>query len=368
MTSNAFSRVTFQSTPNHLARKLGPWVFGSLGPSLPRAIFRRVKELLVALVGALLATNQPAAVSNLVEKTTGAKIEITDPNDPVEQAFQKVMDEDDAAHAEVDKWLTDNQAFAAKGAGQSEAELNKRIDARFELVRQGYEGFLATHTNHARAHLAYAGFLEEIQREDEAVAHMQKSRDLDPKNPAVWNNLANYHGHRGPVKLSFEYYAKAIELNPREPIYYHNFGTTVYLFRPDAREYYHIDEQQVFNKALELYSNALWLDPTNFPLASDVAQTYYGIRPLRVDAALKAWTNALALAHDSVEREGVYVHFARLNWMAGRTNLSLTHLNNITNTMYGDLKDRLRRNLDRVYFDPLYRTNEPPATTEKPTP
>src|SRR5207245_11652843 len=138
--------------------------------------------------------------------------------------------------------------------------------------------------------VGYGSFLNELHDEDGAVAQWEKGRELDPKDPAVWNNLANFYGHEGEVKKAFAFYTKAIELNPNEPVYYHNFGTTVYLFRKDAKEYYGINEQEVFDKALVLYSNAMRLDPTNFPLASDIAQTYYGIRPTRVDEALNAWT------------------------------------------------------------------------------
>jgi tetratricopeptide (TPR) repeat protein len=177
------------------------------------------------------------------------------------------------------------------------------------------------------------------------VAQLEKARGLDPKNPAVWNNLANYYGHEGEVTNAFAYYARAIELNPAEPVYYHNLGTTVYLFRKDAREFYHINEQQVFDKALGLYSNAIRLDPTNFPLASDVAQTYYGIRPLRTNDALQAWTNALSIARDEVEREGVYIHFARLETSIGRYDAARAQLAAVTNAEYADLKARLTRNL-----------------------
>ena len=45
-------------------------------------------------------------------------------------------------------------------------------------------------------------------------------------------------------------------LEPDEPVYYQNFATTVYLYRKDAREFYHIGEQQVFDKALDLYRQA----------------------------------------------------------------------------------------------------------------
>lgn len=307
----------------------------------------------------LLATSSPAAVTNLVLKPVTAAPAGT--NDPVEKEFQKLMEEDDDAQADADKWIRDNQEFAAKGAGEPDAELNKRILTRLGTTRKAYDDFLTRHPDHARAHLAYAGFLQDIHDEDAAVPHMEKSRQLDPKNPAAWNNLANYYGHYGDVKKSFEYYAKAIELNPNESVYFHNFGTTVYLFRKDAKEFYNINEQQVFDKALDLYAKAMRLSPEDFPLATDVAQSYYGIKPLRAEAALKSWTNALATAHDEIEREGVYLHFARINWMAGRTNEARAHLNSVTNAMYADLKKRVERNLERTYNETNAPATSPPG-------
>ena len=46
-------------------------------------------------------------------------------------------------------------------------------------------------------------------------------------------------------------------------------------------------------KALALYAQALKLSLTNFPLATDLAQSYYGIKPVRTADALRSWTNAL---------------------------------------------------------------------------
>jgi tetratricopeptide (TPR) repeat protein len=304
-----------------------------------------VSDLLIGLVGALLATNQPAAVSNLVVQTTGLSVQVPDPNDPVEKEFKKLMADDDAAQAEVDKWIQDNQAFAAKGAGTPNEDLNRRIHERFEPIRKGYEDFIKRHPDHAAVRVAYGSFLGDMHDEDGAQEQWEKALALNSRDPAVYNNLANLYGHTGPIKKAFEFYAKAIELNPLEPVYYHNFGTTVYLFRKDAMEFYNINEQQVFDKALELYGKSMRLDPTNFPLASDVAQTYYGIKPTRTEAALRAWTNALAIANDEIEREGVYLHFARIKLHAERFDEARAHLNAVTNEMYADLKARLARNL-----------------------
>jgi tetratricopeptide (TPR) repeat protein len=179
---------------------------------------------------------------------------------------------------------------------------------------------------------------------------MERARQIDPNNPTSWNNLANHYGHFGDVKKSFEYYAKAIELKPDEPVYLQNFGTTVYLFRKDAMEFYNINEQQVFDKAMHLYDKARKLSPDDFILATEVAQSYYGIRPFRTNDAFVAWTNAFNLARDPIEREGIHLHLARMNWMVGRTNLAQLHLDAITNVMYAEVKARITRNL----------TNAPP--------
>jgi tetratricopeptide (TPR) repeat protein len=327
-----------------------------------------VSNLAIAALGALLATNQPAAVSNLVHSETGLAVTVPDPNDPVEQEFKQLMEADNAAQAEVDKWIRDNNEFTAKGAGTPAPELNKRILDRFAPVRKGYENFLQQHPNHVGARVAYGSFLNDIGDEEGQREQLEQALELDKTDPAIWNNLANYYGHRGSVKKAFSYYEKAIELDPNEPVYYHNFGTTVFLFRTDVKEYYDIGEQQVFDKALVLYSNAMRLAPDDFPLASDIAQTYYGIKPPRTEEALRSWTNAFNIANDDIEREGVHTHFARIKMNVGRFDEARGHLDAVTNTMYADLKHRLERNLKEKSSGtnaPSAETSEPPVSTSR---
>ena len=320
-----------------------------------------MSNLWIAVLGALAAATLPVAVTNRVHQTNTISATVPDPNDPVEKEYQKLVDDDDEAQAEVDKWIQDNNQFAAKGAGTQPEDLNRRIKEKFAPIRKRYEEFIQHHPNHARGRIAYASFLGDMHDEDGAQVQLERALELDQKNPAVYNNLANIYGHDGPTKKAFEYYAKAIELNPNESVYYHNFGTTVYLFRKDAREFYGITEQQVFDKALDLYAKAMKLDPTNFPLASDIAQTYYGIKPTRTDEGLRAWTNALAIASDEIEREGVYLHFARLKLHAERFDEARAHINAVTNEMYADLKKRLARNIEEQEKQAKNKTNAPPA-------
>ena len=299
---------------------------------------------MIGLVGALMATNQPAAISNLVEQTTGVAVHV--PNDPAELELDKLMAEDDATLAEIDGWIRENHAFEAKGAGIPDKELNQRIRKRLDQVRHAYDDYLKRYTNSASGRIAYASFLDHIGEEDDEVKLLEEAAKLDPKNPAAYNQLANYYGHRGPINLAFEDYEKAIAIDPTESVYYWNLATTVYLYRKDSKEYYHLGEQQIFDKAMGLYGKALELDPTNFDLATDLAETYYGIRPFRPEPALVAWTNALRIAGNEVEREGVCVHLARVKFLAGQYTEARSQLLQVTNSIYAELKRRLTRNLD----------------------
>jgi len=325
-----------------------------------------VKRLLVGLLTAVAALHQLQAASNAVPNTNATAVTAPDPNDPVEKEYQKLLADDDAAQEEADQWIREKQAFAEKGAGAPNAALNERILARFAPIRKTYEDFLQRHPDHTRARLAYGSFLMDIHDEDGAEAQWEKARQLDPKNPASWNNLANHYTHRGPVTKAFDYYARAIELNPREPLYYWNLANAVYLFRKDGIDFYSLTEQQIFDKSLELYRKAFKLDPTNFPLATDLAQCYYGIKPTRTEDALVAWTNALHVARDDIEREGIHVHLARFKLNAGRFAEARAHLNIVTNEMYAELKKRLTRNLTEREKE-ASGTNAPPAASATAT-
>jgi tetratricopeptide (TPR) repeat protein len=300
-----------------------------------------VKNYWIGLLGALIATGAIGATNEVVTGTNAP----AQSKAALEQEFQKVMELDDAAQAEIDGWIKENEAFAAKGAGMPALQMRQRIRTRLEPVDKAYAAFIQQHPDYVKARVAYASFLGDVKGEEAAEEQLEAALARETNDPAIYNNLANIYGHIGPIQKAFEYYDRAVQLNPLESTYYHNLGTAVYLFRPDAEEYYHLSEQQVFAKAFNLYSNAMRLDPENFPLASDVAQSWYGLKPLHTEEALRAWTNAYSIAHDEIEREGVQVHFARVNFLSGRFKEARAHLELVTNAMYAELKAKIATNI-----------------------
>ena len=281
------------------------------------------------------------------------------PADPIEAEFQRLLKLDDTAH-EAAQAIVD-QAAAATDPLTAPLPLTTRarIDEKIRPVREAYEDFLKHHPDHARSRMAFASFLNDTGNEIESIEQYEKAKGINPKDPATWNNLGNLYAHVGPVEKAFPHYEEAIRLKPDESLYLHNFGTLLFLFRKDAARFYHLEEADIFARGIELYRKAIALDPKNFSLASDVAQTYYGVpRPAGkspeeaqaeetklITTALQSWTNVFHLAPGDTEREGVRLHLARWNIRASRFDDAKTHLTAITNAAFLEVKKRLELDL-----------------------
>jgi tetratricopeptide (TPR) repeat protein len=301
---------------------------------------------MIALFCAALAADPEPKLKKVVPKTASA-VANKEKKDPVQEEYEKLLEQDETALKDVEKFNAEFEAFQGKGVAGPKAALAAKIDQRLEPVRKAYEDFLLRHSEHVDARIAYGSFLNELGEEDDAIVQWEKARSLDSKNPSPWNNLANIYAHIGPIKKALQYYEKAIELDPEEPVYLQNLATVTYLFRKDAAEMYRIDEEGVFNKALDLYRRAMKLDPTNILLATDYAQSYYGIKPLRADDAIAAWKHALTLAKSDAEKEGIYLHLARVELNSGHFTEADQHLALVKDPEMQDLRDRLKRNLER---------------------
>jgi tetratricopeptide (TPR) repeat protein len=304
-----------------------------------------VNLLIIAIFAAALGTEEPVKTKAAPKVNTNAAA--AGEQDPVTLEYHKILEKDEAALQKIEKIVQEYEAFQEKGAAGPRGAMLTKIDQLVDEVKKTYDDFLQRNPKHVEGYLAYGSFLNELGDEEGATEKWEKARELDPKNPSAWNNLANIFGHIGPIKKAFQYYEKAIELDPKEPVYLQNLATTTYLFRKDAAETYRIDEEAVFDKALALYRQAMKLDPTNIVLATDYAQSYYGIRPLRTNDAIAAWEHCLTLVKSDVEKQGVYLHLARVELNSGKFEDAQKHLDLIKDPSMQELKARLQKNLDR---------------------
>lgn len=132
-------------------------------------------------------------------------------------------------------------------------------------------------------------------------------------------------------------------MDPSDAGTYYNFANTLYVLRSQATAYYRITEQEVYAKVLTLYSNSMRLDPTNLSYATDLAQTYYAIRPFPAGDALNAWKASLTRSKSGLEQEEIFVHIARVQMLAGDLEEARERLGGVTNTNLLNLKSNLLR-------------------------
>lgn len=327
-----------------------------------------MSDLLLGTLSLLLATNPPAsAVSNYVSHRLApfagvAGSPAVDPNDPVEIEFRKLLVADEAAETEIEQVLAQG---APPDPTRGETSTTRREAVRRQLLeiitrmRDRYEAFLKKHPRHVRARLAYGDHLSEYGDEEEVVVQLGLALELDPKNAVVWNNYAGHFAHVGSITNAFHAYERAMELRPYEPLYHYNYGTVVFLYRKDAREYYGCDETAVFERALAHYREARRLAPRHFRYAFDYAQTFYGVNiaPTKTeearreaeqrlaDRALTAWEEALALANNETDREAIFLHFARWQIKVGRWEDARASLARVTRPEHTEMKRMQERNL-----------------------
>ena len=278
----------------------------------------------------------------------------------VRAEFEKLLASDNAAQAEVDRWVTDNQKFSAQGGGIDKADLRLKIEMRLATVRHAYEEFLQQHPDHVSAMLAYGSLLNDLTDEAAAAVQWERASRLAPTNPATWNNLANHAAGSGDTKKAFEYFERSIALAPDVATYCRNLGSAIVHFRTNAMTYYELSEQAVLDKGLKFLRQAQKQESDDFPLATEIAQVYYGLQPPRVDEALQAWETAQKLSVDDVERDGVRLHLARVNLQAGRFEEAHRQLGLIKYAGYADLKRKLAEQLAQAET-PATNTNAPPS-------
>lgn len=122
----------------------------------------------------------------------------------------------------------------------------------------------------------------------EAIAALERARDADARQMAVWANLARAYEMAGQDDKSIEAYQKAIELKPDEAALYNNLGQ-VYVKQGNLQE-----AEKVFTKAADLdpqragaffYNlGVTYYNAGNLPAAVTPLQKAVEIDPNRADA------------------------------------------------------------------------------------
>jgi tetratricopeptide (TPR) repeat protein len=241
----------------------------------------------------------------------------------------RLAERDKAARDDIHRWVRETLHHDPLCDAKVSDFLSRRVAHRVETVRLSYEDFLAARPQHNEVRELFELFCDDFTAELAALRLWERERDEDSRNPVAWNNLAHFYGHEGPTSMAFDCYEKMLKLQPEDAVYYRNFAITVFLYRRDAMEYFQEDEQKVYDRSLKLYAEALRRAPKDFGIASELAESYFVIRPVRVNEAIKAWEQALSTANDEMEQGLSRLGLARFAITAGHFERAKELLNQV---------------------------------------
>ncbi len=263
----------------------------------------------------------------------------------LDPALQRIIDMDNEAQAQADIWIREHEELNKEKPFLDDT-LPMRIRDRLDSVEKAYQDYLFSHSESMEARLAYASFLMDTGRDNEAAREWLRLKETHPGHPVLLNNLGNYFTQKGDAPEAFPYYEEAMAAAPREALYVKNLASVVYVFREEAMAYYRLSPQQALLLAQALYRKALLLKPDDFITRTALAQTWYYLTPFEPEKALADWKKAYELASDDSERQGILLHYARIAILSGKYDEAEKQLEEVTYAKHQELKKTLLRNLN----------------------
>ena len=271
-----------------------------------------------------------------------------------EAELQSIFTADNTAITEVVKWIEENNTLIRTDS-ERRNQLAQRIRVRLDRVRKLYLAFLKKHPNHARARAAYGSFLTHLDDQQGALRELKASAKLAPFNAAVHNNIAT---HLGTIAVESDRYARvgeildayqrAIRLAPHAPLYRHNYAIALSLFQKEATTHLKCTARKVTEEALKQITEALRLNPENFEISADLAETYHDFKPLPRKRTLTAWKHAATLATTNDERDWAELQMAIVNIETNHFKEAKHHLEKVNVEIYARLKQRLLSAIERT--------------------
>ena len=309
------------------------WLRGALSF---RLVLLLLAGTLLPAVGPLVAVPPDRASHKLVSK----------PKDKAETEFTLLRQRDEEARDDFGRWLRDTEARDEHMEDRCTNFLSARMEHRIQAVASSFTEFVGRYPEHAEAVARQVAFREDMAADLEAIRQWEEERSDSPYSPAPWNRLAHYLTHVGRIADAFACFEKSLDLAPGEAVYFFDYATAMLLYRNEATSHYKLTESKLFDRVLITYRRGLRLQPDDYKLAADYAQTFYMIRPARSAEGLSAWEGALKLATTDAQRDEVRLHLARYSITAGKLGIARLYLDQVRDSQFEAIKASLLRRIE----------------------
>jgi tetratricopeptide (TPR) repeat protein len=233
------------------------------------------------------------------------------------------------ADAELRELQARAKAFAAGKAVPGDP---KNVGAAFARLAKAYP-------RDVRVRDANGEFLLGVDDREGALREWLAAEKLEPKDVAVLNHLAGLYLATGDVRQSFDYYLRASEAEPADPLAHFNVANVACVFRHELGK----TEAEALDLALQHFAEAHRLAPKSAEFARAYAETFYLVPNPDWGTALKVWKRHLGLV---TEKNFSLLNLARVHMKLSQPDEARACLQQVQGTDNQRLKARLAARID----------------------
>ncbi len=224
------------------------------------------------------------------------------------------------------------QLFLKNSSSANKPLSEQELTRRAQQILSAYESYLEDNPRDVNGLILYGKFLRRMGQPRHATGLFLEADKIDPRLAVVKQNIANYLVEEGRLADALPFLLKAVELEPKEPVYHHQLGTFLFLFKEDLLSLGIASVQTNDRSMHEAFRSASKLAPDNFEYKLRYAQSFFDISDPDWDKALGVWQDLRNQARDRPvsEREYLALGEARAMTQLGRGKEAVTILKTIT--------------------------------------
>ena len=239
------------------------------------------------------------------------------------------------------------QLFLKNSSSTNKPLSEQELTRRAQEILSSYESYLEDNSRDVNGLILYGKFLRRMGQARYATGLFLEADKIDPRLAVVKQNIANYLVEEGRLADALPFLLKAVELEPKEPVYHHQLGTFLFLFKEDLLSLGIASVQTNDRNMYEAFRSASKLAPDNFEYKLRYAQSFFDISDPDWDKALGVWQDLRNQARDRPvsEREYLALGEARAMTQLGRGKEAVTILKTITSPSLRATRESLIKEL-----------------------
>ena len=239
------------------------------------------------------------------------------------------------------------QLFLKNSSSANKPLSEQELTRRAQQILSAYESYLEDNPRDVNGLILYGKFLRRMGQPRHATGLFLEADKIDPRLAVVKQNIANYLVEEGRLADALPFLLKAVELEPKEPVYHHQLGTFLFLFKEDLLSLGIASVQTNDRSMHEAFRSASKLATDNFEYKLRYAQSFFDISDPDRDKALDVWQDLRNQAREYPVSEREYLALGEARAMAqlGRVKEAVTILKTITSPSLRATRESLIKEL-----------------------